>query len=241
MSQDRTGADRVILLSLRQSIRRIPYLLRVCIWWLTFSLLIVTIPPALTALFYAVREGLKDPFELTVKPRDAFLRGVGLYAKKSYLLFFLNLFFFAAILLGIYFWFLQADPARYVTIVALAALFLWWLCQPFLLPVLIDQPELNVRQVYRRTFQVVTRSPLYALAITLMNTLLAIAGILLFGPSLFYIPSLMALISIQALWGMTGTEIPDLMDPVEYADKQDRKKLEQARNMEKNPESNSHL
>jgi hypothetical protein len=45
----------------------------------------------------------------------------------------------------------------------------------------------------------------------------------------------MALISIQGLWGMTCTDIPDLMDPVEYADKQDRKKMEQARNMEKNP------
>lgn len=235
MAQDCTGADRVLLLSFRQSFRRIAYLIRVCVWWLTFSFLIVTIPPALTALFYAVREGLLDPFELTVKPRDAFLQGVALYAKKSYVLFFLNLFFLIAVLLGIYFWFLQADPMRYVTIVALAALFFWWLFQPFLLPVLIEHPDFNVLQVYMRTFGIITRSPLDAFAVTLANTILGIAGLILFGPSLLYIPSLMALISIQALWGMTCTEIPDLLDPVEYADKQDRKKLEQARAMKKNP------
>lgn len=232
MHKDCTGADRVLLLALKQSIRRLPYLIRVCIWWLMLSLLVVTIPPALAGLFYAVREGLRDPFELTVKPRDAFLRGVGLYVWRSYFLFGLNILFFIVILLGIYFWFFQPEPVRYITVIALAALFFWWLCQPFLLPVLIEQPGLNVWQVYRRTLRLVFLSPLYAFAITLANTILAIFGILLFGPSLLYIPTLLALISIQALWGMTCMEIPDLLDPVEYADEQDRKKLEQARAME---------
>ena len=63
MPKDCVGADRVLGLSLKQSYRRIVFFLRVCIWWLTFSLLIVTIPPALAGLYYAVRESLRDPFD----------------------------------------------------------------------------------------------------------------------------------------------------------------------------------
>lgn len=68
MQKDCTGADTVLILSLQQSVRRIGYLIRVCVWWLTLSLLVVTIPPALAGLYYAVREGLRDPFEQNVKP-----------------------------------------------------------------------------------------------------------------------------------------------------------------------------
>lgn len=237
MQKDCTGADRVLLLSLKQSFGRIGYLIRVCVWWLMLSLLVVTIPPALAGLYHAVREGLLDPFDLSVKPRQEFLRGVGLHLKRSYILTLINLFFLAVILLGIFFWFTREDAMqRLVTILALAFLVFWWLCQPFLFPVLVEEPGLSAWHVYRRAMRLVILSPFYALAITLATTLLWIAGFILFGPSLLYIPSLIALISIQAVWGMTCTEIPDLVDPVTYAERQARRQAERPNEKDNNLE-----
>lgn len=228
MARDCTGADQVLLLSLKQSIRRIAFLIRVCVWWLMLSLLVVTIPPALAGLYYAVREGLRDPFELTVKPREAFLRGVGLHVWRSYGLALINLAVLGIIGFAFYFWFTREEPIlRAVTLLAICFFFYWWLCQPFLLPLLVEQPDLDPWQVCRRAMRLVALSPFYAFAITLANTILSIFGVLLLGPSLLYIPTLMALISIQAVWGMTCTEIPDLVDPVVYAEQQDRMKKEQ--------------
>lgn len=232
MQKDCTGADQVLILSLKQSIRRIGFWIRVCVWWLMLSLLVVTIPPALAGLYYAVREGLRDPFELTVKPREAFLRGVGLHARRSYVLTLINLAFLGIIVFAFVFWFTREDaPWRAVAVLAICFFIYWWLCQPFLLPLLIEQPALNAWQVYRAAIRLVAVSPFYAFAITLANTVLSVFGILLLGPSLLYIPTLMALVSIQALWGMTCTEIPDLMDPVAYAEQQHNLKKDSIQNI----------
>ncbi len=237
MQKDCVGADKVLGISLKTSFRRIVFFLRVCVWWLTFSLLIVTIPAALAGLYYAVREGLRDPFEMTVKPRDAFLRGVGLHARRSYILALINLAILVVIVFGFVFWFLQEEPLlRYVAVIAISFFLFWWLCQPFLLPVLVEQPELSPWGVARRAMQLVVLSPFYAFAIALANTVIMIFGVLLLGPSLLYVPSLLALISIQALWGMTCAEIPELSDPVQYAEQQARRKPSVRQRGDKPPE-----
>jgi uncharacterized membrane protein YesL len=225
MPKDCTGPDEILILSFKQSYLRIGYLIRVCVWWLTFSLLVVTIPPALAGLYHAVREGLRDPFELTVKPRQAFLGGVGLHLKRSYILTLLNLGALAIIVLGVLFWFTREEQTlRLVTVIALAFLLFWWLCQPFLFALLVEYPTLSAWQVYRRTMRLVILSPFYALAIALANTIITLFALILLGPSLLYAPTLLALISIQALWGMTCTEIPDFIDPVVYSERQAQEK-----------------
>ncbi len=237
MRKDCTGADQVLLLSLKQSLRRMFYFIRVCVWWLMLSLLIVTIPPALAGLYHAVREGLLDPFEVTVKPRTAFLQGVGLHLKRSYVLTFINFAFLAIIVGAVLFWFTREDGIlRLVTVIALAFFFFWCLCQPFLFGVLVEQPTLSAWQVYRRAMQLVVGSPFYALAIALANLALWFLALLLLGPSLLYIPTLLALISIQAIWGMTCTDIPDLIDPVVYAELQARRNAELQRSKDKSQE-----
>lgn len=227
MPKDSAGPDEILLLSLKQSYRRIAYLIRVSIWWLTFSLLIVTIPPALAGLYHAVREGLRDPFEISAKPRQAFLQGVGLHAKRSYILTAINLGALTVIVFGVLFWFTREEQTlRLVTVLALAFLLFWWLCQPFLFALLVEYPEFSALQVYRRTAQLVILSPFYALAIALANTIITLFALILLGPSLLYAPTLLALISIQALWGMSCMEIPDLTDPVVYAERQAQTKKE---------------
>lgn len=220
MQRDCAGPDQVLILAFKQSIRRIAFWIRVCAWWLMLSLLIVTIPPALAGMYHAVRAGLRDPFELTVNPGKEFLRGVGLHLKRSYVLAFANLALLVVIIIAILFWFTREDQVlRWVTAVAISFLLFWWLCQPFLFPQLVEHPQLSVWQVYRRTTRLVVASPLYALVIALSNSVVAVFGIVLFGPSLLYVPTLIALISIQAMWGMTCAEIPDLVDPVVYAER----------------------
>jgi uncharacterized membrane protein YesL len=211
MQSDLIGPDQVLVLSFQQSFRRVAFWIRLCVWFLMLSLLVVTIPPASAGLYHAVRAALLDPLELTVSPRREFLRGVGLHFKRSYILAALNLVFLSIIISAILFWFTRQDQVqRSVTIIAISFLLIWWLCQPFLLPGLVEYPKLSAWQVYRQTLCVVLSSPLYAFAIALAHTIISVFLILLLGPSLLYIPALLALISIQALWGMTGTLIPDL-------------------------------
>jgi len=211
VKNDLVGPDQVLVLSFRQSFSRLVFWIRLCVWFMMFSLLVVTIPPASAGLYHAVRAALLDPLELTVSPRREFLRGLGLHFRRSYVLAILNLGFLGLIIAAILFWFTRQDQVlRSVTVVAISFLLIWWLCQPFLLAGLVEYPNLSAWQVYRQTLRLVIALPLYAFAIALAHTIISVFLILLLGPSLLYIPVLLALISIQALWGMTGTLIPDL-------------------------------
>jgi hypothetical protein len=214
MQNELVGPDQILLLSFQQSFSHIVFWIRLCVWFLMFSLLVITIPPASAGLYYAVRAALLDPLEAMTNPRREFLRGVGLYFKRSYVLAILNLSFLSVIISAILFWFTRQDLLlRSITVIAISFFLIWWLCQPFLLPGLVEYPKLSAWHVYRQTVRLVLASPLYALAIALAHTIISVFLILLLGPSLLYIPALLALLSIQALWAMTGTVIPNLTDP----------------------------
>jgi len=204
MRKDEIGPDEILILAFKQSISRIALWTRVNVWFVLLSLLLVTIPPAMAGLHYAVRAGLRDPFDLSTQPRQEFRIGVGRYFKRSYALTIINLALLGIISGAILFWFTrQAQTLRMVTAIAISFLLFWWLCQPFLFAQLVEQPHASAWQVYRLVMRLVLAAPLYALVITLTNTLITAFGLLLLGPSLLYGPTLVALISIQAMWGMT--------------------------------------
>jgi uncharacterized membrane protein YesL len=212
------GPDQVLMLSLKQTLQRLPIWIRINAWVLALSLPIITWPAAQAGLYHAVRASLLDPFDQKTTVRESFLRGFNQYFVHSLLIVFLNALVVGLGLGALIFWTTREEPAlRLFAIVTISFLFVWWLVQVFIFPVQAENPSASLGEIYRYTFRLVLSQPVYAVVISLLNATLFLVQVLLLGPSLLFVPTLTALISIQGLWGMTGSEIPDLVDPVVYA------------------------
>ena len=127
------------------------------------------------------------------------------------------------IIAAFYFW-IGIEPVilRYLTILVIYFAVMWWICQPFLYPILVENPELPLQEICKRVIRLAISQPFYAFTITFLVTILNIIGIILLGPVLLVIPTLTAIVSTQAYWAMTGKEIPDLIDPIVYANRQEK-------------------
>lgn len=223
MSAVRPTPEDILLLSVKQSYGRLAFWLRVNVWALVFSVPLVTWPAAQAGLYHAVREGLRDPFEAQVNPRQAFWQGFARHFKQGTALAVLNLLALIVIVLAILFWITRESLGlKFVAAIAISMWIFWWLCQAFLWPMLVEHPAASIWQVWRETIRLVLAKPVFALVVACAHTALTMMGLLLLGPSLLIVPSLIALISIQGLWAMTGVEIPDLADPVEYANRRNQ-------------------
>jgi len=223
MPPPRPEAWDIITLSVKQIFQRMAFWIPPNLWAVLLSIPIVTWPAAKAALYKTVVDGLRDPSGIRIMPRQVFRQAFFQYLSKSILLSFFNLLVLVTILISIYFWIGQGQRLlNYVAIIALIFFMMWWMCQPFLFPVMVENPSLSLPQLIRQVIILVSRQPLNAFLVTLTTTLITLLGLVLLGPILLLIPSLAALISIQAYWAMVGEEIPDFIDPVEYENRQRR-------------------
>jgi len=213
----------IITLSVKQIFQRMAFWILPNLWAVLLSIPIVTWPAAKAALYKTVMDGLRDPSGIRIKPRQVFRQAFFQHLSKSILLSFFNLLVLVTILTSIYFWIGQGQRLlNYVAIMALLLFMMWWMCQPFLFPIMVENPSLSLPQLIRQAIILVSRQPLNAFLVTLTTTLITLLGLVLLGPILLLVPSLAALISIQAYWAMVGEEIPDFIDPVEYENRQRR-------------------
>jgi len=223
MEKNRLGIFGLVGLCFRQLFNRLAVWLRLNLWFILLIVPILTIPAAKAALYHTVKEELRDPFEIRIKSREEFRKVFFALFGRSFILSLINFIVLAFIVAAFYFWMgIEPRILKYISILVMYFAVMWWLCQPLIFPVLVENPELPLQQVFIRVIKLAITQPLYALNITFMVTLLNIIGIILLGPILLVIPTLNALISIQAYWAMTGAEIPDLIDPVAYANRRDK-------------------
>jgi hypothetical protein len=75
--------------------------------------------------------------------------------------------------------------------------------------------------------RITAASPLYSFLLALLTTTFRFIGLLLVGPGTFVIAPLIALIATQGLWVVTGEEIPDLVAPEEYVERQAKRRERQ--------------
>jgi hypothetical protein len=224
MKASRVDFIDLLVLSLKQSFSRLPFWIRPNLWFLLLSLPILTIPAASAALHHTVSEGLQDPSERRVKAREAFRKAFFSLFGRSLVLSIINFLALALIIFTFNFW--MGFDNRFLNYVSILVIYfgvMWWLCQPFIFPALIENPGLQLQKVIAIVVRLAFSQPFYALVITFIRTVFSIVGLALLGPVLLIIPVFNALFSIQAYWTMTGRRIPDLMDPVAYADLMDKK------------------
>ena len=206
----------VIWLSCKQLFKRLPFWIRPNFWYVLLSLPLVTMPGAYAALNATVAAGLRDPGESQVKVRkvfkDAFFKHLG----KSFALGITNLLLFVLIAFSVYFWVSRSERAlNYVSIIVFYFLAMWFLCQPFLFPILIERDGYSIPHIYKDALRIVIRNPLVALAVALTNLFLSVVGLVLLGPILLVVPALVSLISMQTYWLIEHKPIPDWLEPEE--------------------------
>jgi hypothetical protein len=215
----------VITLSFRQTLKRVLFWARLAVWRIVFSIPLVTWPAAKAAFFQAVAEGLRDPFDQDVNPREAFVRGFFDQLGRGTAVAAINLLSLAVIVFGMVFWAAQ-EPVWLNLLAGLAIpfLILWWMSQPYLYPVLVEHPDLPVPQVIREVIRLAIAHPGYSFVTTFSLTWLFLLSLPLIGPlSLMTIPFL-ALIGTQSYWITAGITVPDLVNPIRYAEQREMKK-----------------
>jgi hypothetical protein len=223
MEKNRLPFFSLVSLCSRQLFNRLAVWLKLNLWFVLLIVPILTIPAAKAALFHTVKEELRDPFENRIKPREEFRKAFFALFGRSFLLSVINFIVLVFIIAAFYFW-IGIEPVilRYLTILVIYFAVMWWICQPFLYPILVENPELPLQEVCKRVIRLAISQPFYAFTITFLVTILNIIGIILLGPVLLVIPTLTAIVSTQAYWAMTGKEIPDLIDPIVYANRQEK-------------------
>jgi uncharacterized membrane protein YesL len=169
----------------------------------------------MAGFFSVIRAALCDPegYDIDVRrmlvdvARRQFWRGLALLLADGLVL--------AIMLFAVDFWLTRPMPMEHL-LAGVAAPFLvfWWICQPFLFPVVVEYPDAPLSDIYRQVICMAFMHPLYALSLTVVVNSLALIGILLFGPALLILGPFAALVAIQGSWVLLGAEIPDLARPV---------------------------
>lgn len=223
MNKTRLTILFLLILCFKQLFTRLAIWLKLNIWFILLCLLIVTIPAAKAALYHTVKEELRDPFEVHINAREEFRKAFFQLFGRSLVLSIINIIVLLLIIAAFIFWIgIEPRILRYLSIIILYFAVMWWLCQPFLFPVLVDNPKMPLQKVIKNVIRLALSQPFYALMVTFMITLTNLVGLIFLGPILLIVPAFNALLSTQAYWTMTGVEIPDLIDPVAYAYQQDK-------------------
>lgn len=209
----------LVIISIRQAFQRMYFLVRSSIWRLVFSLLIVTGPTATAAFYHTIREGLRDPHETHLNLGQSFPKAFKQYFWQSTGLYFLNLASLGLIVQSILFWVTQENKYLvYITVIPVYFLLMWWICQPFLVPMLVEYPEASVWLIIKKVLRIVIGNPIYSIVLAMVRTSLALLTIALLGPVWLVLAPLTALITVQGLWVLLGKEIPELAEQLEDAE-----------------------
>ena len=209
----------LITLSFRQSLKRALFWARLSMWRILCSLPLVTAPAAKAAFYQGIAEGLRDPFEQRINLREVFVRGFFDHLLRSTVVSLINLLALAVLAFGILFWVYQEQFwLNLLAGLGLPFLIYWWMCQPYIFPLLVERSELSAVQVLRAVVKLPAAHPAYSFVLAFSLTWLFALSIPLVGPlSLITIPFL-AVFATQAFWAVNGEMIPDLIDPVQYAE-----------------------
>jgi uncharacterized membrane protein YesL len=210
----------IIWLSIKLLYNRLGFWIQPNILFVLSSLGVVTISGAKAALTYTVAAGLRDPGESKVIVKREFKEGFRKFFWKSLLITIIKWFIFSVIALSIFFWFQQDILSlKFIAIISIYALVLWWLSVGYLFPVLIDNPELNALQIVREAFFLGFHNPYRSFVFSLISSAFLALGIALAGPILLVIPVLRSIIMMQAYWLITKKQIPGLLEIHEYVNR----------------------
>lgn len=227
-SQDGTPSQRggpvsswdVVVLSFKLLFQQVQFWIRPNLWLVLLSLPVITAPAAKAGMYQTVAAGLRDPALAQTKPRQEMKEGFFKHMWRAFGLALIKWLLLAIIVVSIFFW-IQQDTwlLRSISIISIYVFVIWWLSVGFLYPILVDNPEASIAQVFRQGALLAFQKPFESLLFAVVSSLLHALGLFLLGPILLVVPVLRSILHLHAYWYLTGQVIPGFMDLVEYTEK----------------------
>ena len=220
--QDEASSWDVVVLSFKLLIQRIQHWIQVNFWDVLFSAGLVTAPAAKAGMHHAVAAMLRDPGGSEVTALPPMKVGFKQYFWKSLFLSVIKWITFALIVVSIYFWVSQDSwGLRFVSVVSIYGLVLWWLSVGYLHPIMVENPTYKVSLILKEAVFLAFKKPFQSLLFAVVSSLLLIFGVALLGPVMLLIPVLRSILMMQGYWFVTGNEIPGFMEIYEYIQKKE--------------------
>lgn len=217
ISQAEASAWDVVVLSFKLFLPRILFWIHTNLIMIFFSLGIVTMPASIAAMYHTIVAGLRDPGGSMVNSSSEMKIGFRTFFFKAFLLSLIKWAVYILIGFSIVFWSTRDTwTLRLLTIISLYFLVIWWISSGYFFPVLIEEKNINLIQVIKKSLYLGISKPFQSLLFAIVTTLLLIFGVILLGPVLLIIPVLITIIMTQGYWFITGNEIPGFMEIYEY-------------------------
>lgn len=196
------SATSAFFIALRLFYRRLGILLVANVLWIVTSLPLVTLPAATGALFYLTHRVVLE--ERQRHPHYArlgdFWAGFRRYAWRSTALWLLQLLSLLIILVAVRFYvFGPVQQLRWLMGPVILILLGWLGVQLYTFPLLIVFPQEPLFQLVRRAFYYFVAYPLYSLLLVAWLLILTFICVLLAGPVLLVLFSLLALVQTMSL------------------------------------------
>ena len=221
--QEDASSWDVVVLSFKLLIQRIQHWIQVNFWDVLFSAGLVTAPAAKAGMHYAVAAMLRDPGGSEVLILPPMKTGFKQYFWKSLLISVVKWVVFALIAVSIDFWIRQESWGfRFVSVVSIYGLVLWWLSVGYLHPIMVENPTYRAPLIFKEAVILAFKKPFQSLLFAVVSSLLLIFGVALLGPVMLLIPVLRTILMMQGYWFITGREIPGFMEIYEYIQKREQ-------------------
>jgi hypothetical protein len=146
--------------------------------WLVFSVTLLLLPAATSALYYAVREMQAGEVDYSHK---LFFKGLKLYLIKSWRWFLPNLILIPLFLINLFYFVVENNTLTVLVKASnLALLLLWLWLQIFLLPLLMEQEVQSVRLALRNALVIFLKKPgIYGVTVLFVSVFMIISLILM--------------------------------------------------------------
>ena len=177
--------------------------------YLGYSLAIITIPSAKISLTAAIWKGLENVDG--IKKEDS--RKMRDYLKENFLksiqILLIKILVFGIIGFSIWFWISRPEKIlHFVSILAIYGLFLVWMTNFYLYPILIEDQTRTVSQACKLAFKQAFTKPFESAFFSTLDFILLVVEIVLFGPLMFVLPSLRKILSVLGYWYTSNKDIP---------------------------------
>ncbi|RQV95206.1 hypothetical protein EH221_06650 [bacterium] len=189
-------------------------------WFIVFSLGIITSAGARAALVNTVIATLRDPGNSRtnhlVEMKTSFKR----YFWKSTLIAIIKWGSFILIIFSLFFWINQDEIfLNLVAVLSVYALLEWCLITPYVLPIIVDNPECSVFFAFKEAFILTSKHPFQSIFFFLVNLIILMIGVVLLGPILLILPTMRTMLSVHCYWYLAGKEIPGFIEITDYVKK----------------------
>ena len=178
---------------------------------------IMSAPAGKYALYHTIMATFKDPGNSRTNHFSEMKNSFKSHFWSALLLAFVKWSSLGLIVWSLLFWLNQESILfKLLSVISIYGLIEWGLITPYIMPILLEHPEISVFDAYKMSFILTSKNPVQALFFFIVNLFLLILGMILLGPVLLFLPTLRAMLFVHSYWYLSGEEIPGFIEIDKY-------------------------